>query len=426
MHPHPLSPNRKFSHFLTLTIALAILTLASSVAAQAQTEAVIYNFPSTGKAPHTPYAGLVFDSAGNLYGTTYLGGAHNFGTAFKLTPVSGGGWNETTIHSFSGSSDGGNPQAPLVIDSAGNLYGTTLDGGSSGQGTVFELSPTSAGGYRETLLHSFSLGTDGYNPTSGLVFDSAGNLYGNTGVTLFKLTPKSGGGWHYAVVHEFSSDTGGGEGTLIFDTAGNLYGTGGGGNTTACSPNGCGVVFKLSPTTGGAWHETILLTFDGADGEFPLAGLTFDSAGNLYGTTAEGGNLTDCSPPVGAGCGVVFKLSPETGGHWHESVLYAFTGASDGAHPAASVTLDASGNVYGTTEQGGGASGSCDPPGCGVVFELSPSGSSWTETVLHSFTGSSDGGLPAANLIFDSSGNLYSTTANGGANGEGTVFEITP
>jgi uncharacterized repeat protein (TIGR03803 family) len=441
MHRHDFSLARELSHHLTLTIALAILTLALSLSSYAQTETVIYSFVAPGHDGHTPYAAVVFDSAGNLYGTTYLGGTHNFGTVYELSPVSGGGWVETVLHSFTGGLDGGNPQAPLILDASGNLYGTTILGGSSSQGTVFELSPVTGGGWHETVLHSFSNGLDGANPTGALVFDSAGNLYGtvgsggidNHGIVFEMSPPASGGTWHFSILHSF---TGGTDGrvpfaNLIFDSAGNIYGTTAyGGNSADCVPrglNGCGVAYELSPTTGGGWHETLLHTFTGGhDGAFPIVGLTFDASGNLYGSTYTGGDNSNCITSDTSGCGVVFQLS-QSGGVWHETTLHAFSGAADGSDPNA-VIPDSLGNVYGSTQLGGDTtSGGCDPNGCGVVFELSPlTGGGWHETILHDFTGSPDGTLPAAALIFDSSGNLYGTTAAAGADGQGTIFEITP
>jgi uncharacterized repeat protein (TIGR03803 family) len=437
MHRHDFSLDRKLSHTLALTVASAILTLALSLSAYAQTETVIYNF-AAGHDGHTPQAGVVFDAAGNLYGTTIIGGTHNFGTVFELSPVAGGGWTETVIHAFTGGFDGGDPFAALTLDAAGNLYGITEVGGTHDNGTVFEFSPVSGGGWHETVLHSFTGGLDGQDPLGSLVFDAAGNLYGtaaNGGAhghgNIFELSPTSSGPWSETVLHSFTGGTDGGDpvSNLVFDAAGNLYGTTEGGGIAAdCSfagRNGCGVVFELSPVSGG-WHETVIHAFHGTDGAFPLAGLAFDAAGNLYGNTFEGGTLTDC--PTYYGCGVVFELSPVAGGGWHESVIHAFTGSSDGAIPVATPAVDSLGNVYGTAELGGDTTvNGCNPNGCGVVFEYSPaSGGGWTQTILHPFAPVPDGSIPSSTPVFDSSGNLYGTTRGAGAFGQGTVFEITP
>jgi len=436
--PSPsFSPSRRFPRILIRILALAAATLNLSLLSQAQTETVIYSFPGE-HGPGEPGAGLVFDAAGNLYGTTVLGGSHNFGTLYELSPISGGGWQETTIHSFTGGNDGGLPNSPLIIDGSGNLYGTTQVGGTKQQGTVFEFSPIAGGGYQETVLHSFAGEDDGGGPSAGVIFDSAGNLYGTTSDdgahgagTVFELSPQTGGAWKLTTLVPFTGNEEGGVpyAGMVFDAAGNLYGTAlNGGNSIDCparNENGCGVVFELSPSIGGGWRERVIHSFKGPDGALPYGGVVLDSSGNLYGTTYEGG-AGSCSPVGGSGCGVVFKLS--AGHNWHEAVIHSFTGGADGAAPIGGLTLDASGNVYGTTEIGGDTTYSgCSPNGCGVVFELIPySGPRWDEVALHDFTQSPDGAVPVGSLIFDSSGNLYGTTAAAGAFGSGTVFEITP
>jgi uncharacterized repeat protein (TIGR03803 family) len=216
------------------------------------TETVLHTFAYSGTDGYTPLAGLVFDASGNLYGTTVNGGAYKYGTVFELTPTAGGGWTETVLHSFNNKgTDGYWPYASLILDASGNLYGTTLNGGTSNVGTVFELTPTAGGGWTETVLHNFR-GKDGYNPNSSLIFDAAGNLYGTT---------VKGG--HY----------------------------------------GYGTVFELTPTAGGIWAETLLHSFNnnGTDGYWPYAGLIFDAVGNLYGTSYLGG---------AHGFGTVFEITP--------------------------------------------------------------------------------------------------------------------
>ncbi len=385
------------------------------------TESALYSFAG-GSDPKLPYAGLIFDKAGNLYGTTEFGGTNGQGTVFEITPTSSG-WTETVLYNFTGSADGGQPFASLIFDSAGNLYGTTNFGGSSncnmGCGTVFKLTPGS-GGWTESVLYAFTGGTDGREPYARLRFDTAGSLYGTT---------------------------------LL------------GGNIGSVCSEGCGTVFKLKPGTSG-WTESVLYAFQGAgDGAAPYDGLALDAAGNLYGTAYTGGASAD---------GVIFKLSPGSSG-WTESVLHTFKGLSDGKYPYGDLILDAAGNLYGTAFQGGSGYGvvfqlmlntngrwiekvlhsfvnapagnpvaglvmdatgnlygttmlgvtetSCGG-GCGSLFKLSPASTGWTYKVVHQFGRGTDGFHPTGDLILDASGNMYGTTLAGGAQGSGMVFEI--
>jgi uncharacterized repeat protein (TIGR03803 family) len=342
--------------------------------------------------------------------------------------------------------DGAGPEAALIADSAGNLYGTTISGGAYGQGTVFGLSHTK-NGWKEKALYSFcpnSGCSDGDEPVAGLVRDSAGNLYGTTtgggsggfcqeagecGVA-FKLT-RSGDSWTESVIYNFCSAVNCTDGVqpvagLTLDGSGNLYGTtvSGGASSLGC-PLGCGTVFELTPSNGG-WSENVLHSFGGPpDGAGPMAGVIFDKQGNLYGTTYEGGgNQQD---------GAVFEMTPSNGG-WAESVIYSFCsaqGCTDGVDPLDSLVIDNSGNLYGTTTAGGdiaacpGQSGA--PGGCGTVFELTPSNGVWNESVLHEFCSAancSDGESPVAGVTLDSKNNLYSTTRYGGKYGDGTVWQL--
>ena len=375
-------------------LALAIMLVASILAtqlAQAQTFTVLYTF-GEGTDGGSPYAGLMRDSAGNLYGATFGGGTGSAGTVFKVDPAG----KETVLHNFKGKADGASPIAGLVRGPGGALYGTTVEGGASNYGTVFKLSKTG----KETVLHSFN-SQDGSYPDAGLLRDSAGNLYGTTvkgGAsnlgTVFELdiTGKQ------TVLHSF---TGGADGRfpytygrLVRDAAGNFYGT-----TLAGGASDQGIVFKVN-TTG---QEIVLHNFTGgADGGYPYAGLVVDKKGNLYGTTYAGG---------ASGQGTVFKLT--TAGK--EIVLYSFTGGADGGSPTAPVLRDGKGNLYGTTYYGGASNS-------GVVFKLDPSR---METVLHSFDYANDGGYPVAPLIRDAGGNLYGTATAGGASNHGTVFKLT-
>jgi len=376
------------------------------------------------------------DAKGHFYGTTPTGGTgtgcgSGCGTVFELTP--GGGWTEKVLHEFTLNSgkDGVNPRAGLIFDAAGNLYGTTEYGGAYGGGTVFELLPLAGGRWTEKILYSFKVrdgGKDGIYPWAGLIFDSAGNLYGTTLYggpfswgTVFELTPSPGGSWTEKLLHEFGNGTDGigPQGGLIFDTAGNLYGTTNGGGAY-----NEGTVFELSPAAGGSWTEKLIYQFNGGtDGGYPWDSLIFDAAGNLYGTSYFGGSTTTCQPS----CGGVFELTPTAGGAWTKKVVYGFGSSSrDGIWPISSLVFDAAGNLYGTTLYGGDFS-------WGTVFKLTPSAGGWRETILHSF-GSAlrDGRVPWTTLILDAAGNLYATTGSGGTYGYGgpygygTVFEITP
>jgi len=407
---------KKFPAFV-----LAIL-LSLGSAAFAQTESVLYSFTG-GVDGYGPYGSLVFDAAGNLYGTTVRGGTYDAGAVFQLTPTVSG-WIEAPIYSFANNSDGANPWGALAIDAAGNLYGTAYFGGH-GYGTVFRLSPSSIG-WKFSVLHEFKGSFDGGNPRAGVILDSAGNLYGTTyfggrgnGV-VFELSPTATG-WKESVLHIFSGLNDGAypAAALSFDAAGNLYGT-----TTSGGSSHNGVAFRMAPTTGGKWNLAVIHSFSGGkDGAAPWAGLTLDSSGNLYGTTLNGGNLNTCS---GFGCGTVFKLRPNVQGFWTESVIHTFMGKTDGAYPYAGIILDASGNVYGATYYSGILS-DCAGSGCGNVYKLSqPAGGNWKETVLYEFTGSSDGADPSSAPILDSSGNLFGVAPQYGANLAGVIYEITP
>jgi uncharacterized repeat protein (TIGR03803 family) len=425
--------------FLRLTISLALCAgtlFALTPRAGAQQESVLHSFNPSSRDGLNPQANLILDIAGNLYGTTFDGGIHgcnggtfNCGTVFEMSPLSGGGWTEKILHNFGKGTDGSNPTAGLVFDAAGNLYGTTVDGGAYALGTVFELSPGSYGGWTEKVLHHFSSnGTDGIRPYAGVIIDGSGNLYGTTsggGTTgagiVFELTPHANGSWTEKILHSFSYPNPRTEGwnpmsSLAADASGNLYGV-----TVGGGFYGYGVAFELSPAAEGGWTEKILHAFnsDGKDGWQPYNGVSIDGRGNLYGTTPFGGAYEN---------GALFELTLSAGGTWAEKIIHSFNAdGTDGVRPLGGVTLDAAGNVYGTTYAGG--------PSGGIVFEFSPAaGGSWTETILHDFDNNGiDGTEPMAGLVFDSAGNLYGTTSYGGSfyNEKygyvyGTVFEITP
>jgi hypothetical protein len=453
-----MSRNRRSGNpaYFTIWCAAAII-LSMALNAQAQTEKILHTFTGTidGSMPNS---GVIFDSAGNLYGATEAGGdpdsclGTGCGVIYKLSP-NNDGWQETMLLRFLSSATGAIPTGNVLLNTDGNLFGAVYAGGDAyacyvgnidGCGMIFELSPASPQ-WQESILRDFNNGIDGGIPNGGLIADASGNLYGTTqnggtfngeceysgcGV-LFELSPLSGGAWKETLLHTFTEGVDGGfpNGPLIFDSAGNLYGTAfSGGTGNGCQ---CGVVFELSHTSNGLWKETVLHTFSGnADGSIPFAGLAFDSAGNLYGTTYRGGDLSGCD---GYGCGVAFQLSPVANGHWRETVLHSFTGGTDGSQPRAGLAVDRTGNVYGTTPDGGEPNCGFHQTGCGVAFELSPTSNGiWNEIVLHTFTGGADGSLPASGLTLDASGNLYGTTVSGGnlegcdTSGCGVVFEIIP
>jgi len=406
------------------TAALALvsvlgLALGANPAAEAQTFTVLYSFAGYPTDGAGPGAGLLMDASGTLFGTTTFGGNVNLsycndagytgcGTVFEL----GANRAETVLHNFTGS-DGANPYANLIMDAKGNLYGTTTYGGgtgcggngSNGCGVVFKLS-----GRKQTVLYRFTGGGDGAWPVGGVVIDGRGALYGTTnaggsvgGGVAFKLAGKK-----ETALHSF---TGGKDGNyltagLLLDAMGNLYGTDVFGGDINCDyPNGCGVVFKLAGK-----HLSVLHSFKGPpDGQSPKASLLMDAEGNLYGTTADGGESYNA--------GTVFELSPNR----KERVLHRFRvnyhAQHDGVSPVTAVVRDPQGNLYGTTEEGG-------TKGAGVVYEITADG---TEKILHSFCSGdcSDGAYPNE-LIIDAKGNLYGTTAAGGAHHDGTIFMITP
>jgi uncharacterized repeat protein (TIGR03803 family) len=421
-----MRPKKPFSAGKSTFVIFTALLLPSAIVptpAQAQTFKVLHTFH--GKDGALPDGRLTRDAAGNLYGTTSEGGTgicsnYGCGTVLKLNKNGKQVW----LHSFNGK-NGRQPMAGLLRDAAGNLYGTTVEGGdttcfSLGCGTVFKMDTTG----KETVLHEFSGSPDGEMPEALLVEDGAGNLYGTTFLggasggygTVFKVNTKN----KETIRHSFAGPPdGGGDGALSYmgvirDVAGDLYGVTAGGGAY-----GAGVVYEVDAVG----KETLLYSFTGgSDGGGPDSVLLFDSKGNLYGTTGNGGN-SECG---GTGCGVVFELSPQTDGRWSETVLYTFCSLSncaDGEEPdTGPLALDAAGNLYGTTYFGG----TC---GAGAIFKLVASGN---ETVLHSFTGGADGAGPAG-VIIDRTGSLYGTAELGGdtkcaadRQGCGVVFKLTP
>jgi uncharacterized repeat protein (TIGR03803 family) len=410
----------EFPSFVRQSLTILALTATLIAPAWAQPK-----FKILATAPGGLFSGLTFDAKGNLYGVTGAGGDDNQGTIFELTPGAHG-WALHTLHSFDGQ-HGGSPNGGLIFDAAGNFYGTALGGpGLQDGGLVYEMM-RKANGWTFDVLYDFCLQyhcPDGGTPQSGVILDASGNLYGTTpgggeygGGTVFELTSGSDG-WGEDLLYSFCSKAYCRDGQapiagVIADDAGNFYGT-----TFRGGAYGGGSVFRLKRAAGGAWSERVLYSFCLAgfplckDGQRAYAGVVFDGAGNLYGTTEQGGGNT-CGE---TSCGTVYKLTPTRSGGWRHTVLYAFPNPADGSFPTGGVVVDKAGNLYGATVAGGigGCSG-----GCGVAYKLARSASGkWTYTVLHKFDGS-DGAQPLGGLIFDGKGNLYGTAYS-------VVFEITP
>jgi len=343
--------------YRALCAAVVVLTLALGLCAQ--TEQTLYTFSGYADGG-SPSSNLVMDAAGNLYGTTITGGQYEAGEVYELTPIGNGGWTQTVLYSFTGKADGANPYyADVIFDKAGNLYGTTIGGGANHEGVVFELTPT-GGGWTETVLYSFAGGTDGANPYAGLLFDPFGNLYGTT------------------------------------------YGGG---------ANGVGTVFQLRHGSNGHWAEKVIHTFDITTGSNPVGGLVFDRKGDLFGTTQGGG---------ASSAGVVFELQYAGNYTWTGEAIHSFTGGADGGSPYAErLIFDKSGNLYGTTRYGG-------INNAGVVFKMSQFGSFWGEQTLYEFNGAVESD-PYGGVIMNANGTLFGTCANGnGTTTFGSIFRLTP
>ena len=401
---------KRFASPLSLAAAI-ILSLGALTTANAQTFTILHSFNSV-RDGWSPQGELVLDSMGNLYGTAGGGGTYEFGAIFKLD-TSG---NETVLYSFgTAKHDGGLPAGKLALLD-GHFYGTTeagghgIDCGRNTCGTIYET-----GSGREKPLYTFE--SSGFSHSGGLIADGSGNLYGvasqGNGIGIvFRVSQGE-----VSVLYTFGEAPDGAQpqGSLVIDSAGNLYGVTAGGGALGLGPSYGGTVFELSPNPDGSWSEQILYSFAGSAGWGPTA-LAMDLNGNLYGVTQYGGKrmVTGCN-----GCGVIFKLKRNPDNSWSERVLHTFGGEGDGRHPTGNIVLDKHGNLYGVCRQS-------TPPSRGAVYKLDASGN---ETILHSFTGGLDGADPEAGLIMDRLGNLYGTTSQGGSAsgpGKGIVFEITP
>ncbi len=374
--------NNKFFQVCITGIALVCAALTSLRPALAGGKARVLRIFNAADGSYS-IAPLIFDKQGNLFGTTEYGGkGYEFGVVFELTLKSDGMWSGKVIHAFNGP-DGASPGSGLVADSVGNLYGATTQGGTSkacgmGCGTIFRLSLAQDGRWTRKLLYSFKGGLDGAYPLGNLVLDSAGNLYGTTwtegarGVgTAFKLCPHANGNWTKKTLHGFGRGKDGSfPSGITIDSKGNLYGT-----TASGGASYQGAVFQLAPSSSGPWKETVLYSFCSAsgctDGDGPTSGLTFDAAGNLYGVTVAGGSSDN---------GTVFELMPGENGRWTETVLHSFSGA-DGDGPLATVVFDKSGALYGTTGKGGAFDDGV------VFKLTPKQNGQWSESVLHTFDG---------------------------------------
>ena len=400
-----------FSISVVAVAAAFVLSVASAVAV---TTDVIFSFEEDeGEYADTD---LETDSAGNIYGTTVLGGDFGSGTVFQLSPTPNG-WVHTVLYSFTGGADGGEPYKGVTVDREGNLYGTAVTGGSGncegGCGVAYKLT-NSGGNWTQTVIHSFTGGDDGSGPGARLTVDRGGNIYGmaptggaNGLGTIYRIR-QAGGAWTFNVIHTFTGgDDGatGSAGRMVLRRA-RLYGA-----ATTGGAHGSGVIFELSPRAVGEWDFRTIYAFNGQpDGSFPYGALLFAGSGKIYGTTYYGGTN---------GIGAVYELSRRRNGEWNENVIYSFQEGSDGNSPISNLVSDSVGNLYGTTSEGG--------LGSGTIFKLSPiGGGQWTETVVHSFQGPPDGAFAYNGMVVDRLGNFYGATVHGGENDDGSVYKFTP
>jgi uncharacterized repeat protein (TIGR03803 family) len=429
-------------------LSILFFALFTTVTALAANETVLYSFKG-GDDGRDPRGGLVSDKSGNLYGLTSKGGRGGvdvcFGTGcgfiYKLTKTSNGTWKKSNLYSFTGGSDGGVPVGKMVIDTQGNLYGVAEQGGTGGCdtvlgggcGVVFQLSPKPKGHWKYSVIHDFDssiFANDGAYSNAGVVFDGSGNLYGTTefggdflcdcGI-VYQLKPEQNGQWTENIHYTFIGISRGGT-DVSFPTSGvfvdagdRIFGTGSGGGDVNCN-DGCGGVYELIPKQDGSYREVVLHIFTGnKDGIQPSGGVTVDAKGNVYGTTEFGGGA-GCNNG-GFGCGTVFQLTKLTKGY-REKIILRFTG-QNGYAPFADLYIDSRNNLYGTTDAGGNTNN-------GVVFRLTESSGKWQESVLHSFGQGKDGAIPEGGLISDGKSGYFGTTRSGGTAGRGVVFHLVP
>ena len=422
--------SRDTGYRVAITI-IAILLFAIAAHPAAAQESVIYSFGVPGCVAQ-PDDAAVFDAKGNIFGTC-LGPQPNGGFVYELSPASGGGWTEKIILPFDSIGDNATGDQPngLTIDSKGNLYGTTSQGGANNTGVVFELSSDAGGVWTETILHDFgpSSGSDGTTPLSGVILDASGNLYGTTSAggpnfgvgTVYELSPGAGGVWTETFLHTFSFVDLAGSGPterLLIDSKGNLYGT-----TPSSGGSDAGAVFKLTPQGAGVWTTSVLYTFgltNTTDVINPVGALVFDVSGNLYGAAKSGGVNSE---------GLVYKLSPISGGGvpWTETILHPFiSDGTDGVNPVGGVAFDSKGNLYGTCSSGGLYKGVFAQLGYGTIYEIASAATAPTYKVVYNFDyalNGTDSFHPYSNPVFDAAGNLYGTSS-GGSDAGGSVYEL--
>jgi uncharacterized repeat protein (TIGR03803 family) len=396
-----------------LAMGAAAAWLATSAWA-ASTTKLVYSFTGNDDGEYTDTE-LVMDSAGNLYGTSVQGGRYGGGTVFQVTPAG----VHTVLYDFTGGADGGEPYKGVTLDAQGNLYGTAVTGGGGscegGCGVVFKLT-NSGGTWTQTVIHTFTGGSDGAGPGSPVAIDKHGNIWGTTPTggadgmgVVYELAPDATGGWKQRVIHTFTggNDGGGGSaGRFLIDAHGNLYNV-----CTVGGANGFGTVYEISPIQGKWQFRTLYAFKDQPDGASPYGGLISDRAGHLYGTTYYAGAYD---------LGTVYRLT-NNNGTWTESVLYSFKGGTDGASPISSLVADAAGNLYGTTSDGGAAA--CT---CGVIFRMSRNATGWTEAVAYRFPGTPQPGFAYNGMIRDAAGNFYGATVHGGGGNDGAIYEFIP
>jgi uncharacterized repeat protein (TIGR03803 family) len=391
-------------------------TLATALASAGTTK--IYSFAGGNDGEYTDTE-LVMDKAGNLYGTSVQGGLFGGGTVFELSH-SAQGWTHTVLYNFTGGADGGEPYKGVTLDSSGNLYGTAVTGGAGscegGCGVVYKLTGT-GGVWSQSVVHTFTGGNDGSGPGSPVAVDKQGNLYGTTPTggakgfgVVYEIKPGSAGTWNLSVIHAFTGGTDG-----LGGSASRLLLDASGnlyGVNTVGGAKGFGNVFELFRHAG-QWALKTLYSFqDQPDGASPYGGVIFDQAGHLYGTTYYAG-ANDV--------GTVYELTNNNGA-WSESVIYNFKGGSDGDSPMSTLVADAQGNLYGTTSDGGAAK--C---GCGTIFRLTSAASgTWTETVVYRFPGSPGPGFAYNGLVFDGKGSFFGATVHGGTANDGAIYQFTP
>jgi uncharacterized repeat protein (TIGR03803 family) len=413
------SRRNRFFRAMSLTMmTLPLLAVMFVNAAKASSTRVVYSFGG-GDGVYLDTE-LVRDRSGNLYGTSVEGGDFQSGNVFELTPTRNG-WTLNVLYSFTSGLDGGEPYKGVTLDSHGNLYGTTVTGGSGGCeggcGVVYKLTHAH-GSWTESVIYSFTGGNDGSGPGSPVVFDNQGNLFGTTPVgganglgTVYELRPQKDGGWKLKVVHTFTGGNdgaGGSAGRLLFDNRGSIYGV-----TTSGGAYGSGTAYRLSAVQHGNWKLKTLYAFKGQpDAGSPYGGLIRDSAGNLYGTTYYDGKND---------FGAIYELS-RVGSKWKEKVLHSFAGGSDGSESLSTLVADAGGNLYGTTIKGGDSS--CD---CGTIFKVAAGGKgSRKVSVVYRFKGAPDGAYLYAGLVADSVGQFFGITLQGGSANVGTIFKFAP